>query len=111
MAIPQISSRRGERSNIRGTTQPEPGCLDISVSKAVLPRAFRIVHALLTAFEARGFKLLVPRDRSWSSPRHVGVEILGERIDFGLLERVNQRSNPERRSSNAIVLQTEFPLR
>jgi hypothetical protein len=65
--------------NIRGPTQPVPGCLHISVSKAVLPRAFRIVHTLLTAFEARGFKLLVPHDRSWSSPRHVGVEILGER--------------------------------
>ena len=91
--------------NDRGTTRPWPGCLDISVSKAALPRAFRIMHALVAAFESRGYQLLVPRERSWGSP-HVAVEILGERIDFGLLERVNQRPNPERHTSSANVLQT-----
>jgi hypothetical protein len=91
--------------NDRGTTRPWPGCLDISVSKASLPRAFRIMHALVAAFESRGHQLLVPRERSWGSPQ-VAVEILGERIDFGLLERVNQRPNPERHTSSANVLQT-----
>jgi hypothetical protein len=93
--------------NDRGTTRPCPGCLDISVSKAALPRAFRIMHALVTAFESRRYQLLVPRQRSRSSPQ-VAVQILGERIDFGLLERVNQRPNPERHNSSASILRPAF---
>ena len=104
------SQMKGASENIRGTTQPVHDCLDTSVSKTALPRAFRIMHALVTALDARGYRLLLPGDRSLSSPRHVGVEILGERIDFGLLGRVNQRPDPGRGTSSAKVLHTHRVL-
>jgi len=45
-----------------GFIQCPPGCLDIRVSRAQLPRALRIADALVKAFERRGWEVAVQSD-------------------------------------------------
>lgn len=45
-----------------GFIQSPPGCLDIRVSRAQLPRALRIADALVKAFERRGWEVVVQSD-------------------------------------------------
>lgn len=55
--------------------------LDVDVSKPLLKRALRIMDAVLKAFEARGWHVSLGKDG-----RNSYVEILGQRIPFGIRE-------------------------
>jgi hypothetical protein len=62
-------------------------CLDVRVSPASLPRALRIMQALIEALEQRGYKVsLHKRDRH----RGIAVSMFGERVVFHLVERTKQ---------------------
>jgi hypothetical protein len=64
--------------------KPGAGHLDIAVSKASLPRASRIMQALLAAFDRRGFAVHV------SDTNETFVTVLGERFQIALVERLKQ---------------------
>lgn len=55
--------------------------LDVEVSKPLLKRALRIMDAVITAFEGRGWEVSLGRD-----DRNTYVVILGQRIPFGIRE-------------------------
>jgi len=59
-------------------------CLNVSVSKETLPRALRIMSALLIALEARGCKIEI-------NERKTQCLINGERVAFYLWEKVKRR--------------------
>ena len=59
------------------------GHLDIAVSKSLVPRALRIMQALLTALERRGYPLFV-------TPEGTIVHVLDEPFQIGLVERFKQ---------------------
>jgi len=60
-------------------------CLNLSVSTQTLPRALRIMSALLIALEARGFKIEI-------NERKTQCLINGERVAFYLWEKVKRRN-------------------
>jgi hypothetical protein len=64
--------------------KPGAGHLDISVSKASLPRATRIMQALLAAFDRRGFAMRV------TEKNETFVTVLGEAFQIALVERLKQ---------------------
>lgn len=65
-------------------SRPGPGCLDVSVSKALVSRALRIMQALLTAFDKRGYEVSVsPEDATI-------VKVLDEPFQIALTERFKQ---------------------
>ena len=64
--------------------KPGPGCLDVAVSKASLPRAFRIMQALLTAFDRRGFAIRM------TDKNETFVTVLDESFQIALVERFKQ---------------------
>lgn len=64
--------------------KPGPGCLDIAVSKASLPRAFRIMQALLTAFDRRGFAIRM------TDKNETFVTVWDEAFQIALVERFKQ---------------------
>jgi hypothetical protein len=65
-------------------SRPGPGCLDVSVSKALVSRALRIMQALLNAFDKRGYKVSV-------SPENATiVKVLDEPFQIALTERFKQ---------------------
>jgi hypothetical protein len=59
-------------------------CLNVRVSKETLPRALRIMSALLIALEARGCKIEI-------NERKTQCLIKGERVAFYLWEKVKRR--------------------
>ncbi len=64
--------------------KPGAGHVDIAVSKASLPRASRIMQALLAAFDRRGFAIRV------SEKNETFVTVLGEAFQIALVERLKQ---------------------
>jgi hypothetical protein len=64
--------------------KPGAGHLDIAVSKASVPRASRIMQALLVAFDRRGFAVRV------TEKNETFVTVLGEAFQIGLVERLKQ---------------------
>ena len=64
--------------------KPGKGLLDIAVSKASVPRASRIMQALFSAFERRGFAVRV------SENGETVVAVLDEPFQIALIERLNQ---------------------
>jgi len=64
--------------------KPGVGHLDIAVSKASLPRASRILQALLAAFERRGFAIRI------TEKNETFVTVLGEAFQIALVERLKQ---------------------
>lgn len=64
--------------------KPGAGHLDIAVSKASLPRASRIMQALLAAFDRRGFAVRV------TEKNETFVTVLGEAFQIALIERLKQ---------------------
>ena len=64
--------------------KPGAGHLDIAVSKASLPRASRIMQALLAAFDRRGFAIRV------TEKNETFVTVLGEAFQIALVERLKQ---------------------
>lgn len=95
---------------LRGTTRepfgPEPTgpCLDIDVTRSSLPRALRIMDALMHAFDARGFRVEVvdskkAETRGYYRRRRESrgatcVEVDGEWIVFALVEKSSARIVP-----------------
>lgn len=73
--------------------------LSLSVGKASINRALRLMNALLVALEKRGFKISAPAGRS-SDYYHrpdVKVEILGESFVFRLREKTRKiRDEPDK---------------
>jgi hypothetical protein len=64
--------------------KPGPGHLDIAVSKVLVPRALRIMEALVTALERRGYPVSV------TEKSETEVRVLDERIEIALVERFKQ---------------------
>jgi hypothetical protein len=64
--------------------KPGAGHLDIAVSKASLPRASRIMQALLAAFDRRGFAVRV------TEKNETFVTVLDEAFQIALVERLKQ---------------------
>ncbi len=64
--------------------KPGAGHLDIAVSKASVPRASRILQALLAAFDRRGFAVRV------TEKNETFVTVLGEAFQIALVERLKQ---------------------
>jgi hypothetical protein len=70
---------------------PRDGCLSVNVSKEHVPRALRIMHALLKAMEQRGYALSLPDKGSGLS-----VNVLGATLVVSLEEKTKQvRREPE----------------
>jgi len=61
-----------------GFIQCPPGCLDIRVSRAQLPRALRIADALLKAFERRGWEVSVQPDATFVHVDDVPIAVTME---------------------------------
>ncbi len=64
--------------------KPGPGHLDIAVSRASLPRALRIMQALLAAFDRRGFGVEI------TAKNETIVTVLDETFQIALVERFKQ---------------------
>jgi hypothetical protein len=64
--------------------RPGPGCLDVAVSKPLVPRALRLRQALVSALEKRGYSLSV-NDKSETM-----VRVLDEDFQIALVERQKQ---------------------
>ncbi len=62
-------------------SRPGPGCLDVSVSKALVSRALRIMQALVTAFDKRGYEVSVTPESATI------VRVLNEPFQIALTER------------------------
>jgi hypothetical protein len=60
------------------------GCLDIAVSKPLIPRALRIMQALLSALEKRGYAVSI------NEKSETIVKVLGEDFQIALNERQKQ---------------------
>ena len=60
------------------------GCLDIAVSKPLIPRALRIMQALVSALEKRGYAVSV------TEKSETMVKVLGEAFQIALNERQKQ---------------------
>ena len=64
--------------------KPGAGHVDIAVSKASLPRASRIMQALLAAFDRRGYAIRI------TEKNEMFVTVLGEAFQIALVERLKQ---------------------
>ena len=64
--------------------KPGIGHLDIAVSKASVPRASRVLQALLTAFDRRGFAVRI------TEKNETRVTVLDEAFQIALVERLKQ---------------------
>jgi hypothetical protein len=93
---PLVESAKRVLSNAqtidRGVLWPgrEVVCLDLRVSKACLPRALRIIAALLHILEKEGFNVLAEKRESEST----SATIYGQAIRFGVVERSRQVKLP-----------------
>ena len=60
-------------------------CLDISVSKAVLPRALRLAAGLITALEEEGFKISVKKGHK----KKTTATLHNQEIGFTIVEKID----------------------
>jgi hypothetical protein len=63
--------------------------LDVEVTRDLLPRALRIMDALLKAFEERGWKVSLSSKRK-EQDRNTYVNVLGQDIPFGIREKLKK---------------------
>ncbi|MFL5481250.1 MAG: hypothetical protein ACJ8AK_03605 [Gemmatimonadaceae bacterium] len=63
--------------------------LDVEVTRDLLPRALRIMDALVKAFEERGWKVSLSSKRK-ERDRNTYVNILGREIPFGIREKLKK---------------------
>lgn len=61
-------------------------CLDLRVSPNALPRALRIMDALVKALESRGMKVAIGE----SEKRETYIHLFGEKVEFRLEEKVDR---------------------
>jgi hypothetical protein len=66
--------------------------LDIAVSVEHQTRALLLMDALLTAMQARGFKVFAKQleGQQFSDTRHIYLEVLGERLGLRLVEKTSR---------------------
>jgi hypothetical protein len=91
--------RRAEyRARFPATT--EERCLDVDVTERTRERALRVMNALLRALESRGFETeltepgrSVPHSPHDREPSRTGGWILGEFVEFGIMEKANMVEN------------------
>lgn len=88
-------------------------CLNVRVSKESLPRALRIMNALIKACDARGFRIsIVPEDQySYRKSYKTCVSVLGETIEFGLrefLKQTKRKLSPAERKDRPWANEFEF---
>lgn len=79
-----------------------PGSLSVAVGRANIPRAMRILHALITALEARGHQVQSGGETSYR--RLTVAHIDGEAIEWQLRERLKQtrtKDAPDRQRREA----------
>jgi hypothetical protein len=72
---------------------PVPGSLNIAVSKEAIPRALRIMQALLHAFKRRNFPISV------TESGQTVVRVLDEPIEIALTERLRRPTAPTHRGA------------
>lgn len=72
-------------------------CLDIRVSKASLGRALATMAAIIAVLEENGVKVKVAScDKPWGGRSiETGATILGEKIQFGISERIRHMRVPD----------------
>jgi hypothetical protein len=96
LAALDVLSRAKPRNGL--VSCQEERCLDIAVSPPLLPRAARIMHALILALEERGCPVDVTEPQKDSSmPTQATATrtfVAGEWIRFGLAERLRQHLPP-----------------
>jgi hypothetical protein len=78
-------AREGDRGMLWGGRHVD--WLDVRVSKGSLPRALRLMAALLHLLENEGFKAVVEKQNNLES---TSVVIYGQKIRFGLVEKSRQ---------------------
>jgi hypothetical protein len=85
------AAREGARTRVHWNdryraqlVQPGAGHLDIAVSKALIPRALRIMQALITACDRRGYRITI------SPKNQTLVTVLDESFAIALVERFKQ---------------------
>lgn len=88
-------------------------CLNMRVSKESLPRALRIMNALIKACDARGFRISIMPDDQYAYRKFYKtcVSVLGETIGFSLREFLNQtkrRLSPAERKDRPWANEFEF---
>lgn len=67
--------------------------LDIQVSRDLLPRALRLMDALVKGFEERSWKICLG-SKSEEQDRKSYVALFGTQIPFGIRERIRKVENP-----------------
>lgn len=88
-------------------------CLNMRVSKESLPRALRIMNALIKACDARGFRISIMPDDPYAYRKSYKtcVSVLGETIGFSLRELLNQtkrKLSPAERKDRPWANEFEF---
>lgn len=84
--------------------------LDVQVAPASVPRAMRILDALIKAAEGRGFPVAVQAE-AWGGWPKTFMTIAGERISFRLVEKLTQHVRsltPAEEEARAAGRQTHF---
>lgn len=83
------ATKEDEHGRLYGVT----GALNVEVSRALLPRALRIMNALVVALEQRGHQVTVgigAREKQFTF-----ADVLGEKIGFRIIERLKRvRAKP-----------------
>lgn len=86
VAATERAFRRPKTRDARALPTTERRALDIAVSEASLPRALRIMDALLKALDARGIPVQIEPDEK----RHSYVTLQGEKLAIRLVENTSR---------------------
>jgi hypothetical protein len=86
VAATERALRRPKTRDARALPATERRALDVAVSEASLPRALRIMDALLKALDARGMPVRIEPD----GKRHSYVELQGEQLAIRLVEKTSR---------------------
>src|SRR5688572_10651487 len=86
VAATERALRRPKTRDARAVPATERRALDIAVSEASLPRALRIMDALLKALDARGMPVRIEPD----GKRHSYVKLQGEQLAIRLVENTSR---------------------
>jgi hypothetical protein len=86
VAATERALRRPKTRDARAVPAAERRALDIAVSGASLPRALRIMDALLKALDTRGMPLQIEPD----GKRHSYVKLQGEQLAIRLVENTSR---------------------
>jgi len=79
------SALAAQKVGDRGLLHPPSGVLNVKVSKPLVQRALRVMQALLTALEARGYPISIDAKEGITF-----ATVMGEQVGFRLIERAKQ---------------------